>query len=212
LKKIVSLISGGFDSPIATYLMIQQNFLPVCVSFITNYEYVDNFKKKILKIAEVLSNSLGDQNLKVYLIEHNSNLKIFKEKCERKLTCILCKRFMIRIAMKIGELEGTNLIVTGDILGEQASQTLDNIYSYQSVLENHSIIRPLIGFDKLDVMKISKKIGLYEICSEKSDSCVHFPVYPETHAKLSAIKAAEKNLPLDSLIKDTLANVELCEI
>ncbi len=192
--------------------MIQQNYLPVCVSFITNYENVDKFKEKILKIAKVLSRSLGDQNLKVYLIEHNSNLKIFKEKCERKLTCILCKRFMIRIAIKIGELEGTNLIVTGDILGEQASQTLDNIYAYQSVLENACIIRPLIGFDKLDVLKINKKIGLYDLCSEKSDSCVHFPTYPETHAKLSEIKAAEKNLPLDTLIEDSFAKVELYEI
>lgn len=211
MKKIISLISGGFDSPVATYLMIKQSFLPVCVSFITNYENIDKFKKKILKIVKILS-TYTEKNLKIYFIDHNSNLILFKENCERKLTCILCKRFMYRVGSKIGQIEGTNLIVTGDILGEQASQTLDNIYSYQSIVGNTTILRPLIGFDKLEVMKISRKIGLYEICSEKSDFCIYFPEFPETHAKFPVIEESEKNIPILSLINKSIKEAEIIEI
>lgn len=211
MKKIISLLSEGFDSPIATYLMIKQGFLPVCVTFITNNENIDKFKSKIIKIVKILSTYI-EKNLKVYFIDHNSNLILFKENCERKLTCILCKRFMYRIGSKIGQIEGTNLIVTGDILGEQASQTLDNIYSYQSIVRNTTILRPLIGFDKLEVMKISRKIGLYEICSEKSDFCTNFPEFPETHAKVPIIEESEKNIPILSLIDQSIKEAEIIEI
>ncbi len=211
MKKIISLISGGFDSPVATYLMIKQGFLPVCVSFITNYENIDKFKEKILKIVKILSTYI-EKNLKVYFIDQNSNLILFKENCERKLTCILCKRFMYRVGSKIGQIEGTNLLVTGDILGEQASQTLDNIFSYQSIVRNTTILRPLIGFDKLEVMKISRKIGLYEICSEKSDFCTYFPEFPETHAKVPVIEESEKNIPILSLINKSIKEAEILEI
>lgn len=211
MKKIISLLSEGFDSPIATYLMIKQGFLPVCVTFITNNENIDKFKSKIIKIVKILSTYI-EKNLKVYFIDHNSNLILFKENCERKLTCILCKRFMYRVGSKIGQIEGTNLIVTGDILGEQASQTLDNIYSYQSIVRNTTILRPLIGFDKLEVMKISRKIGLYEICSEKSDFCTNFPEFPETHAKVPIIEESEKNIPILSLIDQSIKESEIIEI
>lgn len=211
-KKVISLISGGFDSPVATYLMIKQGFLPVCLSFITNYENIENFKQKIIKIAQVLTTFLENKKLKVYIIEHNENLTFLKENCERKLTCVLCKRFMIRTAKRIGDIEGTNIIVTGDILGEQASQTLDNIYSYQSVLENTTIIRPLIGFDKLDVINLNRNIGLYDICSEKSDGCKHFPVYPETHAKLPMVIEAEKPIAISDFIEKSINNAEIHEI
>lgn len=212
MKKIISLLSEGFDSPIATYLMIKQGFLPVCVTFITNNENIDKFKSKIIKIVKILSSFIQKVKIKIFFIDHTNNLTFLKENCERKLTCILCKRFMIRIAKKIGELEGTNLILTGDILGEQASQTLDNLYTYQQIAENATIIRPLIGFNKLDVLNISRKIGLYEVCSEKSDFCTNFPEFPETHAKVPIIEESEKNIPILSLIDQSIKEAEIIEI
>lgn len=212
MKKIISLLSEGFDSPIATYMMIKQGFLPVCVSFITNNEIINKFKSKIIKIVKILSSFIQNVKIKIFFIDHINNLTFLKENCERKLTCILCKRFMYRVGSKIGQIEGTNLIVTGDILGEQASQTLDNIYSYQSIVRNTTILRPLIGFDKLEVMKISRKIGLYEICSEKSDFCIYFPEFPETHAKVPIIEESEKNIPILSLIDQSIKEAEIIEI
>ncbi len=212
MKKIISLISGGFDSPIATYLMIKQGYLPVCLSFITDQENIGRFKQKIINIAKILSTHIKNEKIKLYFIDHNSNLTFFKGNCERKLTCILCKRFMYRVSSKIGQIEGTNLIVTGDILGEQASQTLDNIYSYQSIVGKATILRPLIGFDKLEVIKISRKIGLYDICSEKGDGCKYFPAYPETHAKVSIVEKAEDSVPIPNFIDESIKNAEIYEI
>jgi thiamine biosynthesis protein ThiI len=118
---------------------------------------------------------------------------------------------MIRIAKQIGVNEDTNLIVTGDILGEQASQTLDNLYSYNDLSKNIIILRPLIGCNKQDIIDYNKKIGLYEISSRTSASCQFNPQYPETHAKQIEIKNSESNLNLDDLVFKSIKNAEVLE-
>ena len=115
-------------------------------------------KKKVLKIVQILK-KYSTARFKLYFVKHDPNLELFKVSCERKLTCILCKRFMIRVAKQIGINENTNLIVTGDILGEQASQTLDNLYAYNDLLTDFLIIRPLIGWNKIDVIELNKEKG-----------------------------------------------------
>ena len=97
-------------------------------------------KKKVIEVSSKLK-EITNSKIKLYLINHDPNLDTFKSSCERKLTCILCKRLMIRIAKEVGKIENTNIIVTGDILGEQASQTLDNIFAYNNLLKdiNHLI-------------------------------------------------------------------------
>ena len=146
MKKFISLLSGGLDSPIAAYLMIKKGFTPIFLSFLTSDDLKHSMRLKVLKIIELLK-KFTEEKIKIYLINHNSNLNLFKKICERKLTCILCKRLMIRIAKHIGIREDTNLIVTGDILGEQASQTLDNLYTYNDLIENFIVLRPLIGWN-----------------------------------------------------------------
>ncbi len=209
--KIVTLLSDGFDSPIAAYLMIKRDFKPIFLSFITTEPYKNQMREKIILIIKKLS-KYSKEEFKIYFIQHYSNLEIIKRNCMRKLTCILCKRLMMRIAMKIGEIEGTNIILTGDILGEQASQTLDNLYSYNDLFINYIKLTPLIGFNKLDIIKTSKKIGLYEVCSQKFESCQYFPQYPETRAKVNEIRIAEENLDFDYLISNMLENMETLKI
>ena len=128
MKKFISLLSGGLDSPIAANLMIKKGFKPVFLSFLTSDDIDHSMRNKIIAIINKLS-TYTDFKLKLYLINHDPNLELFKQNCERKLTCILCKRLMIRIAIHIGKIENTTYIVTGDILGEQASQTLSNLYA-----------------------------------------------------------------------------------
>ena len=207
-KKFISLLSGGLDSPIAAYLMIRRGFTPVFLSFLTSDDQEESMKKKVINMVKILSNFTVEQ-LKIYFINHDSNLEGFKQLCDRKLTCILCKRLMLRIAQHLGKLEDTNIIVTGDILGEQASQTLDNLYSYNNIIQDFILLRPLIGCDKQEVIDINKKIGLYEISSEVSAGCKFNPQYPETHAKLFEVEDSELKVNIPNLVEKSINTAEL---
>jgi len=208
MKKFISLISGGLDSPVASYLMIKKKFTPIFLSFLTSDDMEKSMRTKVIQIIQLLS-KFTNNKIKLYLINHNPNLEVFKNKCERKLTCVLCKRLMIRIAKELGNIEGTNIIVTGDILGEQASQTLDNLYAYNDLLEGFMILRPLIGRDKLEIIKINEKIGLYEVTSQSSAGCQYNPQYPETHAKLKEVNREELRINYDDLIKKSIEKAEI---
>ncbi|MFX0043279.1 MAG: hypothetical protein ACFE8L_10225 [Candidatus Hodarchaeota archaeon] len=208
MKKFVSLLSGGLDSPVATFIIINKKFHPIFLSFLTSEDKNHSMKEKVIQIVKILKMIIKNE-VKLYLINHDPNLELFRTRSERKLTCILCKRLMLRIAMQIGKIENTNLIVTGDILGEQASQTLDNLFAYNNLFRNFTILRPLIGWDKLEVIKLSEKIGLYNICSQSSASCQYNPQFPETHAKPLEIIEAESTINLGDLVKESIKNVEI---
>ena len=210
-NKFISLFSGGFDSPLATALMIKCHFVPVFLSFLTSDDKLHSMKNKIMIIVKKLK-TLTDNPFKVYFINFNDTLNVVKGNCERKLTCILCKRLMLRIARTIGIKENTNLIVTGDILGEQASQTLDNLYSYNEITKDFVILRPLIAYDKNEVINIIRELGLYDIISQPSASCVFNPQYPETHARLKELKTSETKIDIKNLIKNAVCNVEIINL
>ena len=136
-------------------------------------------------------------------------MEVFKQSCDRKLTCVLCKRLMLRTAKRLGSLENTNIIVTGDILGEQASQTLDNLYSYNTIIRDFIVLRPLIGCDKQEVININKKIGSYEVSSIPSAGCKYNPQYPETHAKPHEIQLSESKINIFDLVENSIENAEV---
>jgi thiamine biosynthesis protein ThiI len=115
---------------------------------------------------------------------------------------------MLRIAKQIGKKEDTNIIVTGDILGEQASQTLDNLYSYNDVIQDTIMLRPLIGCDKQEVININKQIGLYNTTSIASAGCNFNPQYPETHAKLFEVENSETKVNITELVENSIRNAE----
>ena len=210
MKKVISLLSGGLDSPVALYLMIKKGYKPICLSFLTSDDDSHSMRTKIINIVQSISN-YTNKNIKLYIINHDSNLDSFKENCDRKLTCVLCKRLMIRIAKELGRIEGTNMIITGDILGEQASQTLDNLFVYNEIMKECIILRPLIGLNKIEVIKINEEIGLYEICSKKSAGCQYNPQFPETHAKKKEIINAESHVLIKEMIDRSLKEAELLE-
>ncbi len=204
------MLSGGLDSPIAAYVMIKRGFTPTFLTFLTSDDYEDSLKKKVIKIVNNLT-TFTDDKLKIYFINHDNNLEGFKQTCDRKLTCVLCKRLMIRIAKQLGKIEGTNIIVTGDILGEQASQTLDNLYSYNNIIQDFILLRPLIGCDKQEVININKQIGLYNTSSESSAGCQFNPQYPETHAKLFEVEDSELKVNISDLVENSIKSAEILE-
>ena len=208
--QFISLLSGGLDSPVAAYLMMKRGFKPIFLSFLTSDDKQQTMKKKVIQITQILT-KFTEERIKLYIINHDPNLNLFKANCERKLTCILCKRLMIRIAKEIGKTHNTNIIVTGDILGEQASQTLDNLYVYNNLVQSFMIIRPLIGWDKQEVINLNKKIGLYELSSQKSASCQFNPQFPETHAKFNEVIQSESRLDLNNEVKRSIEQAEILE-
>ena len=210
IRKFISLLSGGLDSPIAAYVMIKRGFTPTFLTFLTSDDYEDSLKKKVINIVKILT-TFTDNKLKIYFINHDNNLEGFKQSCDRKLTCVLCKRLMLRIAKQLGKLEGTNIIVTGDILGEQASQTLDNLYSYNNLIQDFFLLRPLIGCDKQEVININKQIGLYNTSSESSAGCQFNPQYPETHAKLVEVEDSELKVKISELVESSISSAEILE-
>ncbi|MGV9198161.1 MAG: hypothetical protein ACOC4M_04920 [Promethearchaeia archaeon] len=209
--KFVSLLSEGFDSPVASYLLIKKRFTPIFLSFLTSATQNDKMKRKIIAITKKLS-EFTPNSLKLYFINHVSNLENIKKNAARKLTCVLCKRLMYRIAKRICQSEDINIFVTGDILGEQASQTLDNLYIYSDLLANYTKLSPLIGFNKLEILEISRQIGLYQICAEKLEACQYNPQYPETHAKKKEVKKNEERLKLNDMIDHSINNAEILYI
>jgi thiamine biosynthesis protein ThiI len=210
MKKFISLISGGLDSPVASYLMIRKGFIPIFISFLTSDDLDHTLKQKVHDVVSQLR-KFTKYKIKLFLINHDPNLDNIIDVCDRKLTCILCKRLMLRIAMYIGKLEHSNIIVTGDIMGEQASQTLDNIFAYNDIIKEYIILRPLIGLNKHDIIELDKKIGLYDIISLQSASCRYNPQYPETHAKSHELLMSESNLDIKSIIINSVNTADILE-
>ncbi len=209
-QSFVSLLSGGLDSPVACALMVKLGFIPIFLTFSTSRKNSLIFKRKITAIIKKICINY-EKSTQLYYVEFDQFLGYVSSVCQRKLTCLMCKRTMIRIAKEIGKIENTRYIVTGDILGEQASQTLDNLFSYNSLIDDFVLIRPLIGFNKDEVVKLNKNFGLYQLCSQKIGECRFNPQYPETHARMDEIRIAS-SIIRDYNLKALLNEAEIIRV
>lgn len=193
----VSLLSTGLDSPIATYLLMRKGWACHALSFLNGKDQAEINRKKVHKVGELLV-SLTHQPLRLHFVNYDSILDILQQSGQkpedRKQMCLLCKRTMLLAAKTLAQNTGAKYIVNGDILGEQASQTLDNLYVVNQINTEVPVLRPLIGFDKLDVIKLSQNLGFYEISLMKQVSCEYNPAFPETRANLPQILTLEKNI------------------
>jgi thiamine biosynthesis protein ThiI len=200
--KLVSLVSSGIDSPVATYLFSKKSeeiiLLHGDIRPFTDNREIENFKRLVEHLKKIC-----DCSLISYLIPHGNNLNSYRENCNIKFTCIFCKRMLLRYAEKIAEKEGADAIIMGDSLGQVASQTLQNILVIDNAV-NIPVLRPLIGFDKEDVVRIAKEIGTYELSILPSDGCNAVPNKPATSAKLDKILEGEKRIDIKKLIDEVV--------
>ena len=196
--KFVSLISSGIDSPVATYLFSKKVdeiiLLHGDIRPFTDNREIENFKRLVKHLKKIC-----DCSLKTYLIPHGNSLNSYRENCDIKFNCIFCKRMLLRYAEKIAEKEEASAIIMGDSLGQVASQTLQNILVIDNAV-NIPVLRPLIGYDKEDVVKIAKEIGTYDLSILPSDGCSAVPNKPATSAKLDKIFEEEKRIDIKKLI------------
>jgi len=205
--KLVSLISSGIDSPVATYLIskkakelifIHSDNRPLTDEReINNFILITRYLKKIIK-----------SKIKAYIIPHGPALYSYKKNCENRFICVFCKRMMLRYAEKIAKKEKAYAIVMGDSLGQVASQTLQNLRVVDSAVKI-PVLRPIIGFDKEDIVKIARKIGTYELSILPSNGCNAVPDRPATKAKLEAVLEEEKKLNIKKIAEEAVKNSEI---
>lgn len=208
-NKAVCLVSGGIDSPVATWLVIRKGCTPIFIYY-DNCPFTDETtKQRALDTIKKLIAYLDTRQAKVYIIPHGDDLTDILKNCPRRLACILCKRMMYRVAEKVAEKEGAEAIVTGEIIGEHASQTLRNLRVINTALKNVCILRPLIGMSKLEVEHWAREIGTFEVSTRPALCCNANPPQPRTRAKMDEIEEAEKRLDIENMIKRDLKEAKV---
>jgi len=192
--KVVSLISGGIDSPVATWLMMKRGCKIIPLYLDIRPFTSDKAIERVEKVADVLKEYYPDFEL--IIRDHGKFLKEVKEYLKSRnlesYTCILCKRRMLKVAEEIAKDFNAKGIVTGDSLGQVASQTLDNLYVISQAC-SIPIYRPLIGFDKMEVENLARAIGTYQYSIIPAE-CKALPKRPITRAKLSKVLEIEEKL------------------
>ena len=210
--KLVCLLSGGIDSPVACWLVMKRG-APITPIYFDNYPFTDETTlKRAVKVAEKLAEWAIGYPMKLYIVPHGPNLIEIREKCPERLTCILCKRMMYRVAEEIARKEKAEGIVTGESIGEQASQTLWNLKVLDEAAKQYPVYRPLIGFDKVETERIAKKIGTYEISIQKAKGCEAVPKRPATKASLKNVIEAEKALDIESMVRSSIKNAKILDV
>jgi thiamine biosynthesis protein ThiI len=203
--KLLSLISGGIDSPVATYMMLDQDAKIDMIHF-DNRPFTDDGQFNKTKSLVAHLEKISEKKIKTYIAPHKESHVEFGKHCKRSLHCVLCRRMMFRVSEKLAEAGGAQALLTGESLGQVASQTLRNIKT-ESQAVKIPILRPLIGLDKIEITAIAKKIGTYEISILPGMCCSIVPKRPSTFSKLEVVLEEEEKVDIDGLLKNSVKGV-----
>ena len=197
--KLVALLSGGIDSPVAACLMAKRGAELVLLHMDNRPFSGELGVRKAVLLAEALRRETG-QEMPLYMAPHGENQAINKERCQSSYQCVLCKRLMLRTAQAVARKVGASGIVMGDSLGQVASQTLNNIRAEQHGLEL-PVLRPLIGLDKLEIERLAKEMGTYKISimSDGGKDCTAVPSRVITNASVKDILDEEAKVDLRAM-------------
>ena len=206
--KVVSLLSSGIDSPVALWRMARRGAVCVGVHFSGRPQTSDASEYLVDDIARVLERT--GCIARVYYVPFGDYQKEIALACPPSLRIVLYRRLMFKVASAIAEMEGAGALVTGESLGQVASQTLDNIRATDEAVDC-PVFRPLIGSDKLEIIAEAQKLGTFDISSTDAPDCctLFMPRNPETHAKMQAVKEAEAAFPYDEWIPEIVASSEV---
>ncbi len=207
--KVLSLISSGIDSPVASYRMMKRGASVFFLHFHsypqTSRESINNVKELVLKLNHYQINS------KIYFVPFLEFQKEVVEKANARDRVILYRRMMIRTAELIGKKEKINTLVTGESLGQVASQTLENMLVIGAACENTQVFRPLICYDKEEIIKEAKQIGTYDISSLGDEDCcsLFVPANPNTKSNIVEVETQEKKLEIKRHLRSMEKNWEI---
>ena len=198
--KLISLISSGIDSPVATYLMMKRG----CEIIALHYDNQPFTKAKSTENFELLVDQLKSYSpgvsFKTRIVKYGDYLQKCREDAPEKMTCVLCKSGMYKIAELLAKDMNALAIVDGSSVGQVASQTLPNILATRDNI-SVPILSPLIGMDKVEIEKIAKEIGTFDISKIDDGGCSAVPRYPETKADINRVKLAKEDMEYDVEIK-----------
>ena len=205
--KVVTLLSSGIDSPVATWLLARRGAVPVPVHFSGRPQTADTSEYLCQDIIQALAPCV--QVGRLYVIPFGDCQREISIACPSDLRVIMYRRVMYAVAERIAQLEGAKALVTGESLGQVASQTLENIMAVNEVVDI-PVFRPLIGSDKQEIIARAEQIGTYDISTQTAPDCctLFMPRRPETHAKLDEVHAAWEMFDHEAMIQQLVDAAE----
>ena len=206
--KAALLLSGGIDSPVAGYQLMKRGVRCCAIHFQSPPYTGPLAKDKVMQLAKELSEYCG--GICVYLVPFTRCQMEIHEKCPEGLGTLITRRFMMRIAQEIAKQYKAQALITGESLGQVASQTMEAIGCTDAVVDM-PVFRPLIGLDKTEIMEIAQKIGTYDTSILPYEDCctVFTPRHPVTRPKLDTMPKAESKLDIEALVKEAVENTEM---
>lgn len=205
--KVMVLLSGGIDSPVASFLTLKRGCKNIYIHFHSEPYTKESSRKKVEKLANIISEYQGQT--KIFMVPLIDIQKEIMLKTDKKYRVILYRRFMFRLAERLAWRNKAKALVTGENLGQVASQTIENIHTIQTTV-NIPIIQPLITYDKQEIIDLAEKIGTFETSIEPHDDCcsLFLPKHPSTKSDLKTVEFEESKLDVEALIKDAIKRAE----
>ncbi|MBO4384322.1 MAG: tRNA 4-thiouridine(8) synthase ThiI [Clostridia bacterium] len=205
------LISGGIDSPVAGYMMAKRGLTLSAVHFYS-YPYTsERARDKVVELTRLVSGYAGE--IKLFLVPFTDIQMTIYEKCPEKETTVIMRRLMMKIAERIARTDGALALITGESLGQVASQTLEALCVTNDAV-SMPVFRPLIGFDKDEIMDVARRIGTYETSILPYEDCctVFVPKHPVTKPKLDELRASEAAVDFSEMIEKAVENTEIMTV
>lgn len=214
MNKTIHLLSSGLDSPVAACLLVKAGIEPVFLFFDATPYNTAKTRDTAVKLARHVAGIAG-RPLTMYIAPHGETIKAIQDTWsfkELKYTCVFCKRVYYMVARAIAGIEGACAISTGEIIGEQASQTIDNLALIQGAIGDFLVFRPLLCVDKVDVIAMARKFGTFDISSEAKDPCLAVPKYPMTHGQAPAFTVMEAKIDVRGIVARVVAACEKFQV
>ncbi|GAB6087016.1 tRNA 4-thiouridine(8) synthase ThiI [Alkaliphilus crotonatoxidans] len=209
--KAMLLLSGGIDSPVAGWMVAKRGVEIQAVHFHSYPFTSQRAKEKVLDLARLLSEYIG--SFKLFSVNLLPIQKEINEKCPEDEMTILSRRFMMKIAEQIAQEQNAQALVTGESIGQVASQTIESLNTTNAAV-SMPVFRPLIAMDKVDIIEIARNIGTYDTSIQPFEDCctVFLPKRPVTKPRLDRILKSEARLDAETLIEEAISNMEVEEI
>ena len=205
--KVLVMLSGGIDSPVAAWQMIKRGAKAVFIHFYS-YPYTDKASlEKVIELAQILA--VSNYRSLVYLVPFAELQQVIVTGTPAPLRVLLYRRMMTRIAQRVATMVNAEALVTGESLAQVASQTLTNLRTIEAIADI-PILRPLIGEDKAEIIEKAQRIDTFDVSTRPHQDCcsLFVPKHPATRASLTELEDAESDLDIEALVEDALNNLE----
>jgi len=209
--KACLLLSGGIDSPVAGFMIAKRGVELCCVHYHSFPYTSERAKEKVLELARILSEYCG--KMRVHVVPFTEIQMEIHEKCPENFTTLIMRRYMMRIAEILARKDGAQALITGESIGQVASQTMEALGCTDEVV-NMPVFRPCVGMDKSEIIERAEKIGTMETSSLPYEDCctVFTPKHPATHPRKELVRRAEEKLDSEALIAAAVEGTEIVEV